>query len=338
MTLLEDETPYTRPRVLVPLDDPDRSAAGAGSVLVAVPAYNEERFIGSVVHGILLQGYRCLVIDDGSSDRTAEIAAAAGAIVERHATNLGKAGALNTAFSIAREMETSMLVVMDGDWQHDPQEIRDLIRPIDDGEAEIVTGSRFLRTARGRVPSVRKMGMRVLTAASNAASGQPMTDTLSGFRAFSRPALNALSFKSTGFSVEFEMQFLTTALGLRHVEVPITARYDDPPKRNVLRYGMTALDGLIRLTARFRPLLFIGLPSVVALIAGILLGGAVIDSYQQASGVAGGLAALALALVVTGSIGLFAAIVLHVLRSISLDLESQLQAIARRPGGPRHPR
>jgi glycosyltransferase involved in cell wall biosynthesis len=320
------------PVFVLPTREPD-----VEDVLVAIPALNEERFIGSVVHEVRLQGFECLVIDDGSSDRTSAIASAAGAIVERHERNMGKASAMNTAFEVARRTGVSTLVVMDGDWQHDPREIHDLIEPIRTDAADIVSGSRFLRSARGHVPGVRRVGMRALTIGSSVVSGHAMTDSLSGFRAFSRPAIETLRFKSHGFSVEFEMQFMARTHGLRHVEVPITARYDDAPKRNVIWYGVHAVDGLIRLAARFRPLLFFGLPSAVALLLGLLLGVVVINTYQRASEFAAGYALLTVLLIILGSIGLFAAILLHVLRGIFLDLEGDLRALTAATTGPTDP-
>jgi len=315
-------------RALTPVFAPATAPLDDASVLVAIPALNEARFIGSVVHEVRLLGYECLVIDDGSSDRTAAIASAAGATVERLERNGGKAGAVNIAFNIARAKGTSILVLMDGDWQHDPHEIADLVQPIREGTADVVTGSRFLRTARGRVPGVRAVGMRALTIGSSLISGQSMTDSLSGFRAFGRSAIDSFSFKSHGFSVEFEMQFMTRSHGLRQREVAITARYDDPAKRNVVAYGLGAVDSLLRLAARFRPLLFFGLPSLIFLVVGTGLGVVVVNTYQETAQLAAGYALLTVLLVIVGSIGLFAAIVLHVLRGIFLDLERQLKALS----------
>ena len=242
-------------------------------------------------------------------------------------TNRGKAAALNTAFEFARRTSVSTLVVMDGDWQHDPQEISTLIAPIRAGEADIVSGSRFLPTAHGHVPVVRRIGMRALTIGGSIASGQTMTDSLSGFRAFGPRAVDELRFKSDGFSVEFEMQFMARGDGLTLIEVPITARYDDPARRNVFLYGAHLVDGLIHLAARFRPWLVFGLPSMVALLVGIGLGIVVVDSYQRSSPLPAGYTILAMLLIILGSIGLFAGVLLQVVRGIFLDLEGQLRAL-----------
>jgi glycosyltransferase involved in cell wall biosynthesis len=315
--------------------DPDLT-----DVLVAIPAFNESRFIGSLVHEVVLQGFPCVVIDDGSSDRTSAIAAAAGAMVERHERNRGKAAALNTALEFARRTDVTTLVVMDGDWQHDPHEIAELIAPIQAGQADIVSGSRFLADARGRVPIVRRIGMRALTIGSSIASGQGMTDALSGFRAFGRQAIDMLRFRSDGFSVEFEMQFMAREDGLTLMEVPITARYDDAARRNVLLYGMHLVEGLLQLTARFRPWLFFGLPSFVALLAGIGLGAVVINTYQRTSQLTLGYLLLTCLLLILGSVGLFASIVLNVVRGLFLDLDSQMRSLAatttKGSANPRH--
>ena len=245
-----DRKPEDIPVSLKDEDEAPGSTSRPGDVLVAIPVYNEERFIGSVVVQVRLHGYSVLVVDDGSSDRTAEVAAAAGAIVQRHERNLGKTDAINTAFQYARSCGATALVVMDGDSQHSAAEIGGLLTLIHAERADIVIGSRFLTTSGGRIPSIRSMGQRGMTLATNLASGTSVTDSQSGFRAFSRRAIEALLFSGRGFNVEGEMQFQARDHDLRVVELPITARYDDPPKRNVLGHGVHILDGILRLAVR----------------------------------------------------------------------------------------
>jgi glycosyltransferase involved in cell wall biosynthesis len=302
--------------------------AETDGVLVAIPAYNEERFIGSVIHGVLLEGFECLVIDDGSTDRTVEIAKAAGATVERLAQNGGKSAAVRRALQVARRRGVNVLVLMDGDWQHDPREIDTLLQPLRSGEAEIVSGSRFLMSARRQIPSVRGIGLRALTAMSNLASGHRVTDSQTGFHAFSRKAIRGMRLRSNGFSVEVEVQFLSRALSLRHVEVPISARYEDPPKRNVFGQGARVLDGIIHLVAYYRPLLFFGVPSLSLLVMGGVLGVVVVDIYESGGQLAFGYALISVLFIILGAIGMFAGLVLHVLRGIYLGLEHQLHSMS----------
>jgi glycosyltransferase involved in cell wall biosynthesis len=319
-------------------DDATGNGRDAGSArtihtaLVAVPAYNEERFIGSVVHGVRLEGYECLVIDDGSTDRTVEIATAAGATVDRQPGNQGKAAAVARAFRIARRRGLD-LVLMDGDWQHDPRDIHDLLEPLRRGDADIVSGSRFMSKGpahrrRGRIPSLRSLGLRAFTAISNAASGHRVTDSQTGFRAFSKRALTKMEFRSHGFSVEVEVLFLARSLKLRHLEVPISARYEDPPKRNIFGQGARVLDGIIRLVAYYRPLLFFGVPSMVLVVMGLALGLYVISLYQQQGELAAGYALLAVLQIVVGVVGLLAGLLLHVLRGIVVGFDDRLRGIA----------
>jgi glycosyltransferase involved in cell wall biosynthesis len=298
-------------------------------VLVAVPAHNEERFIGSVVLTARLLGFQVLVIDDGSTDRTAELAKAAGAFVERHPTNRGKAEALNTAFQVARQERAEALVVLDGDGQHSVAELEPFVEVVSSGQADIVIGSRFLPQANGEVPAVRRFGQRALTLLTNISSGVAVTDSQSGFRAFSRRAIEALSFYSSGFAVEVEMQFLASQHGLTVREVPITALYADPPKRSLLGQGQQVLNGLLALTGRHRPLLFFCLPGLFFVVAGLLLGALVVSIYQDSHNLAVGYAQLTVLLTVMGLLSVFVGLLLHAIRGSFLELERRLAGVER---------
>src|SRR5215204_625769 len=153
-----------------------------GAIVVAIPAHNEDRFIGSLVLKLRAQNRHVLVVDDGSSDATAAIAEAAGADVIRHPTNLGKAAAVHTVFEHARRLGTDVLVVLDGDSQHDPADVDRVAAPVLNGEADMVVGSRFAGV-RSRIPRWRIAGQRALTLATNMGSGLHLSDSESGYRA-----------------------------------------------------------------------------------------------------------------------------------------------------------
>ncbi len=301
----------------------------ADHVLVAIPAYNEARFIGSVILQAHLEGFEVVVIDDGSHDGTARIAAAAGALVERHPHNLGKAAALNTAFRIARARNVDALVVLDGDGQHRPDEIHQVLAPVLSHEADIVIGSRFLDPGHSEaaIPEVRRRGQLAITAATNLVSGTPVTDSQSGFRAFSRRAIHSLLFGTHGFNVEVEMQFQARAFGLHVHEMPITAIYADPPKRNVFGQGLTVVHGLMQLIGRHHPLLFFGVPGLCLTLAGLVLGAIVANIYQTTQVLAVGYSLLTLLLIIVGVLSLFTGVLLHSARGAFLDLERRLSAL-----------
>src|SRR5438105_6291335 len=113
-------------------------------IVIAIPAYNEDRFIGSLVLKLRINDHQILVIDDGSTDATADLAEAAGATVVRHGHNQGKMAAVQTAFVQARRMDADALVILDGDSQHDPADLDGLVEPILTDDADMVVGSRFV--------------------------------------------------------------------------------------------------------------------------------------------------------------------------------------------------
>lgn len=298
----------------------DTAAAATGGTIAAIPAYNEARFIGSVVLQCRCHVDTVLVIDDGSHDQTAHIAEAAGATVLRHEHNRGKGEGVNTAFVEARRLGARCLVLIDGDGQHDPSEIPTIAASILAGEADMTVGSRFL-DIKSDIPAYRKVGQHGLTMATNLSSGVRLTDSQSGFRAFSAAAINALSFRGSGFSVESEMQFLVREHKLRVVEVPISVVYEEPAKRNPVMHGMAVLNGIVRLVSQGRPLLFFGLPGLIFLFLGFLLGLQVVAIYDATQILAVGYAMIVVLLIITGILAIFVGIILHALRGLLVDLE-----------------
>ena len=291
---------------------PDRHTR---KVLVAIPAYNEDRFIGSLVWKLQARGYDVLVVDDGSTDATAEIAEAAGATVLRHAANRGKAAAVRTAFTHAVHQNLDALILIDGDSQHDPAEVEEVAAPVLLGKADMAVGSRFVG-ARSAIPRWRIAGQHALTLATNLGSGLPLTDSQSGFRAFSRRALEVMRFRGGGFSVESEMQFEAKSLGLAVVEVPIHVHYELPVKRNPVGQALNVLDGVLRLIAQHRPLLFFSVPGLLALLAGLALGAYVVQVYQATLTLAIGYALITVLLCVLGMLAGFVGVVLHSMRAM----------------------
>jgi glycosyltransferase involved in cell wall biosynthesis len=299
---------------------------GKPRILAAIPCLNEERFIGSVVLKARQYVDRVLVVDDGSSDATAELAEAAGAVVIRHQQNSGKGEALNTAFAAASALDVDILIVFDGDGQHRPDEIPPLLEALSEEDADIVIGSRFLSNAQGTIPNVRRAGQQLLTTAANWGSGVAVSDSQSGFRAFSRRAIQVLTFRARGFSVEAEMQFLAAEHKLRVVERPITAVYADPPKRNVFGQGLTVLNGILRLIGQHRPLLFFGLPGALLFFMGLALGLYVVQIYIATHTLAVGYTVLTVFLAEVGILSLFAGLLLHSVRAFVYDLKAEFRS------------
>ncbi len=299
-------------------------------IMVAIPAYNEERFIGSVVIRSLTFTPDVVVIDDGSQDDTAYIAEMAGAIVIKHGRNTGKSGAVNTALKWARQNGSEAIIFIDGDGQHNPDEIGQVLAPVLEGRADMVIGSRFLNV-RSKIPIYRRFGQHALTAATNMASNISVTDSQSGFRAFSKRAIEVMRFDGAGFSVESEMQFLAKQHKLSVAEVPISVVYHEKAKRNPFAHGMQIISNMARLVGQHRPLFFFGLPGITALILGMLLGLLTVDIYNKTQERALGYALIALLLIVLGILSIFVGLILHSVKAFFLDLKKSIPRHASEP-------
>lgn len=291
--------------------------------VAVVPAYNEERFIGSVILKAKEFLDEVIVVDDGSEDDTALIAKAAGATVISHAQNMGKGVALTTGFDAALFCNPEVIVTFDGDWQHVLEEVPVVIKPILDGKADLVVGSRYLASAKG-VPKQRIVGHWGFTSVTNIFSGVYLTDSQSGFRAFSPRAVERINFTSQSFSVESEMQFLAKDHKFTVMEVPITIRYHDAPKRNVLWHGWIVLNGLIRLISQHRPLMFFTIAGLSLFTVGVILGLWVVAIYNQHQELATGTSLLVLLFSLSGIFLVFTGVVLHAIRAFRVEIHELL--------------
>ena len=216
-------------------------------IVVGIPAFNEERSIASIVARSLPHASTVVVVDDGSADGTSALALGAGATVIRHQFNSGKGVAVATLFNFAIQSQADVLVLLDGDGQHDPAEIPLLVSRCLADDADVVVGSRFHPNAKSSTPWVRRLGQIAFNGMTAVASGVRCSDSQSGFRAFNRRAFCSMHLTESSFSVESEMQFEYRTRGLRLTEVPISCSYEHPPKRNVLSHGAMVLSRLTRM-------------------------------------------------------------------------------------------
>lgn len=292
--------------------------------IALIPAFNESRFIGSIVLAARAYVDLVIVIDDGSTDQTAEIACKAGAILVQHQQNQGKSAAVNTGFAHARHFNPRAVVMLDGDGQHCASDIPSVLAPICGGVADIVVGSRFL-DVHSEIPAYRQVGQYGLTMITNLASGVRVSDSQSGFRAFSRTALETLSFtRDGGFSIESEMQFQIREHSLRVVEAPINVIYAEKAKRNPIAQGWQVLQGIAGMVRQTRPVLFCGMAGCILLSFSLAWGWALLNIYtaQQLIDPVAGLMTILLA--VLGIVVLFAGFVLQATRSMLLRLQTAL--------------
>lgn len=194
--------------------------------IVVIPAYNEEKTVSEAVRGALALADLVVVVDDGSTDRTAEVAGTAGATVVRHAINRGLGGALGTGIAAALRLGADALVTMDADGQHRPEDARRVFDRLERGGVDFVIGSRMLE-ARGHMPRRRRLAQWCGNALTAALFGRWVSDSQSGLRGLTRPAAERLELKSSRMEVSSEFIREAARLGLRVAEIPIESVYTD---------------------------------------------------------------------------------------------------------------
>lgn len=247
---------------------------GAGTVIVAcIPAYNEEKTIAQVILRTRKYVDKVIVCDDGSMDMTAEIAESLGAYVIRHKSNLGKGAALRSALREAVKHDPAYVVVLDGDGQHSPEDIPRLVAPLESGDSDIVIGSRFVYGDHREAPFYRKLGLRVIDGLFSKTVNGDVTDSQSGYRAYTRESLSyLLGARSNGFGVESEQLSIAAQHGLRVKEVEVFIMYkglENTSKKDPVRHGAEIISSILNLVVTERPISLLGIPGIFSLAVGI---------------------------------------------------------------------
>ena len=293
------------------------------TVVAGIPAFNEEKTIAGVV--LQAQKYADIVVicDDGSSDLTGEIAERLGAVVVKHEKNSGYGAALQSLFKRARELKADVLVTLDSDGQHDPAEIPRLIKPIEDGAAEVVLGSRFKdENGTADMPFYRQLGVKVITKMANGSGKNGVSDAQSGFRAYSKKALAHLSMTENGMSASVELLRAINKSGLKVCEVPISCKYansigEKTSTENPLSHGVGLLMSLIKLVVEDRPLIFLGLPGIASIVVGALFGVWMLDMYSMTQNIATNVALASISFILIGFFMISTAITLYAITRLS---------------------
>jgi len=200
---------------------------GRREVLIIIPAYNEEESIGQVVADVKCSAdfADILVINDGSTDNTAAVARRSGATVLNLPYNLGIGGAVAAGYKLAEEMSYDYVVRLDGDGQHNPDDVRRLLAPVEQGQADVAFGCRFCGGFGSyRPPLARWLGIRFFGLVVSLVVGQEIHDATSGLRCANRKAIRYFARYSPQDYPEVESHILLNKAGLSEVEVPVTMR------------------------------------------------------------------------------------------------------------------
>lgn len=292
----------------------DTTEKTKNKIIAILPAYNEEISICSMVLHTRKYVDQVIVIDDGSTDRTAVFAEMAGAEIIRHIKNLGKGAALKTGFEAAIQKDVDIIVTIDADGQHDPADIPRLIQPVLTNEADMVNGSRYIggKNNNTTTPFYRRIGQTILDKVTNFNSGLKITDTQSGFRAFSINAVPFFRFKSKGMAIESEMLADAAMAKLRIKETEIGVRYDvDCSTENPVSHGLQVLVKVLHDMELKKPLYYFSLPGVSLITVGMAMGLNFLRGFYFGENLMFGPSLLMILLTLVGIFMTFTGIILH---------------------------
>ena len=286
------------------------------NIVIGIPAYNEEKNIASIIVKLKKIANTIIICDDGSTDATAEIAKELGAIVISHSKNQGYGAAIKTIFLEAKNEQVDVLITFDADGQHQIKDISKVLEPINLGNADVVIGSRFLDD-KTKIPTYRKIGVKLITQLTNITTGSNITDSQSGFRAYSKLALEKIIPTESGMGISTEILIKAQEKKLRITEVPIKILYEgDTSTHNPISHGSSVIFSTLKYVAIERPLVFYGIPGIVFLSLGIFFGLWAIQVFAEEGKIITNIGMIGIGGVILGTILMIAATILHSMASI----------------------
>ncbi len=239
-------------------------------IVIGIPAYNEEKNIAKIIVKLQKVADKIIVCNDGSSDLTSEIAERLGAIVVNHSKNLGYGAGIRSIFQKAKEIDADILVTFDADGQHRIEDIQKVLEPLIKNEADIVIGSRFLDDDDSNVPKYRKIGIKTITNITNSSSDLHLTDSQSGFRAYSKKVLHEIIPSEYGMGVSTEILIKSSKKEFKIKEVPIIVLYEgDTSTHHPVSHGVSVILSTMKFVSIEHPLKFYGIPGLIFLTIGL---------------------------------------------------------------------
>ena len=284
---------------------------------MGIPAFNEEKNIAAIITKLADITDTIIVCNDGSSDLTSDIAEKMGAFVINHEKNLGYGAAIRSIFLKAKELDGDILVTFDADGQHRIEDIEKVTKPIIDQEVDLVIGSRFLDESEKEVPQYRKVGIKVITKITNVSIKKQLTDSQSGFRAYSKKVLNELNPSELGMGISTEILIKASNKNFRITEVPIKILYSgDTSTHNPVSHGSSVILSTIKYTSIEHPLKFYGIPSMILFIIGISFTYLAVEYYAEIGRLNTNLTIIAAGTVLIAVVLLITSILLYSLVSV----------------------
>ena len=284
--------------------------------VIGIPAYNEEKNIASIIMKLKKITDHIIVCNDGSTDMTEEISKELNVTVINHSRNMGYGSAIRSIFLKAKELQADILVTFDADGQHRVVDVQNVTKPIIDDKADIVIGSRFLEN-KSDMPEYRKFGIKIITKITNSSLKEKLTDSQSGFRAYSKNVLKNITPSESGMGVSTEILIKASSAGHKITEVPITIMYgSDTSTHNPVSHGTSVLFSSIKFTSIEHPLKFYGIPAIIFLGIGFVFMLWTFQTYAIEKEIITNVALIGMGSLVIGIVFLLTAILLYSLVSV----------------------
>ena len=294
------------------------------SVTIGIPAFNEEKNIAGIISKLKKYADTIIVCDDGSTDLTAKISEELGAIVITHEKNKGYGASINSLFLKAKELETNVFVTFDADGQHRVIDIPIVIKPVINNEADLVIGSRFLETKSDEMPNYRKVGIKLITKVTNLSIKEKLTDSQSGFRAYSKKALDKIIPSDEGMGVSTEILIKASNLDLKITEVPIKVSYEgETSTKDPISHGSSVIFSTIKFTSIHNPLKFYGIPGIIFLVIGLGFISWTIQIYSVHQEIVTNVSLIGIGCIVLGAVLLMTAVILFSLVTLINDTKGK---------------
>jgi len=281
-------------------------------ITVGIPAYNEEKNIASIIENLSEISDTIIVCNDGSTDKTGKIAEKMGAIVINHERNLGYGAAIRTLFLKARELGSDVLVTLDSDGQHRIEDVMPVAEPIIKNQADMVIGSRFLEGNPKNIPKYRKAGIKFITKLANTSLEENVTDSQSGFRAYSKNILSEITPSEQGMGVSNEILIKSSKKGFKIAEVPIVVSYEgETSTHHPISHGATVTLSTLKFISIEHPLKFYGIPGIIFLAIGLIFTIMTIQGFTETRQILLSAAVIGVGTIIFGTVLLMTSIILY---------------------------
>ena len=281
-------------------------------ITVGIPAYNEEKNIAGIIEKLSGIADTVIVCNDGSSDNTGKIAEKMGAIVINHSKNLGYGGAIRSLFLKARDLGSDLLITLDSDGQHRIEDVLPVAEPIISNQADMVIGSRFLDGNQENIPKYRKAGIKIITKLANVSLEESVSDSQSGFRAYSKKILSEITPSENGMGVSNELLLKSNKKGFKIAEVPILVSYEgDTSTQNPISHGASVTFSTLKFISIEHPLKFYGIPGLVFFAIGLIFTIFTIQGFSETRQILLSTAVIGVGTIIFGTVLLMTSIILY---------------------------